>query len=148
MKMPRHWPSDRVGKAKSDAQCQMDKDIFKEIIETKKKLDDLNYRISNGMVVEKVETEEEATIINEALKILGQDFRIRQGDRIEFIKKRIENDQERDTCVWAFDVLGAWRGTCGIWWSCEFETPKDNGMNFCPRCGKRLKQKGGENERD
>ena len=48
-----------------------------------------------------------------------------------------------DVCVWAFDVLGAWSGTCGIWWSCEFETPKENGMNFCPRCGRRLKQKGG-----
>ena len=56
--MTKHWPSDRVVKAKSDAQCPMEKDIFKEIIETKKKLDDLNYRISNGMVVENVETVE------------------------------------------------------------------------------------------
>ena len=47
-------------------------------------------------------------------------------------------------CSWDVDVLGGWEGDCGIRWSCEFETPADNGMNFCPRCGKRLEQKGGE----
>lgn len=55
---------------------------------------------------------------------------------------------KRDVCVWSVDVDGVWRGKCGICWSCEFETPKDNGMNYCPMCGKRLKQKGGAYERD
>ena len=84
--MTKHWPSDRIGKAKREAEFQMDKDIFKEIIETKKKVDDLNNRINDGFIVEKIETEEEAEIINEALKILGQDFRLRPGDRLKFIK--------------------------------------------------------------
>jgi hypothetical protein len=44
-------------------------------------------------------------------------------------------------CNWTVDVDGIWSGDCGIRWECSFETPKDNGMNYCPRCGKRLKQK-------
>ena len=48
-----------------------------------------------------------------------------------------------DVCYWQWDVDGFWRGSCGIPWWMETGTPKENGMNFCPRCGKRLKQKGG-----
>ena len=53
-----------------------------------------------------------------------------------------------DVCVWQEDVEGYWAANCGIHWCLEDGTPKDNGMNFCPRCGKRLKQKGGADERD
>lgn len=53
-----------------------------------------------------------------------------------------------DACVWSVDIDGGWVGDCGFWWGCDYETPADNGMNYCPRCGKRLKQKGGEHERD
>lgn len=53
------------------------------------------------------------------------------------------------TCKWKEDKLeGGWDGSCGIRWWLDEGTPKANGMIFCPRCGKRLKQKGGENERD
>ena len=48
-----------------------------------------------------------------------------------------------DVCTWEPDG-DAWGGDCGVRWACETGTPNDNGMNFCPRCGKRLKQKGGE----
>lgn len=44
-------------------------------------------------------------------------------------------------CRWNVDVDGVWHGDCGIRWSCEFETPEDNGMNYCYRCGKTLVQK-------
>ena len=50
---------------------------------------------------------------------------------------------KRDVCLWSVDLDGVWSGRCGVKWNCEYETPKDNGMNFCPCCGKRLKQKGG-----
>lgn len=46
-------------------------------------------------------------------------------------------------CVWQEDVEGYWAGNCGIHWCLEDGTPKENGMNFCPRCGKRLEQRGG-----
>lgn len=49
----------------------------------------------------------------------------------------------KDVCKWAFEIEGFWRGDCGICWDLEDGTPKENGMNFCPRCGKRLKQKVG-----
>jgi hypothetical protein len=53
----------------------------------------------------------------------------------------------KDACVWTDNAPdGGWIGSCGVRWECDYETPKDNGMNFCPRCGKRLDQKGGENE--
>jgi hypothetical protein len=45
-------------------------------------------------------------------------------------------------------VDGFWRGSCGIPWWMETGTPEENGMNFCPNCGRRLELKGGENERD
>jgi hypothetical protein len=48
-----------------------------------------------------------------------------------------------DVCVWRLDEDGFWRGSCGIPWWMETGTPKQNGMNYCPRCGKRLKRKGG-----
>ncbi len=43
-------------------------------------------------------------------------------------------------CEWR---LGRWEyepwvGTCGIEWSLHDGTPKDNDMNFCPKCGKPL----------
>ena len=50
---------------------------------------------------------------------------------------------KRDVCVWAFDVMGAWSGTCGIWWLYGCKTPKENNMSLCPQCGKRIEQKGG-----
>lgn len=51
-------------------------------------------------------------------------------------------------CVWTWDVDGFWRGSCGIPWWMETGTPEENGMRFCPNCGRRLELKGGENERD
>ena len=53
-----------------------------------------------------------------------------------------------DVCVWTDDSDGGWIRSCGVRWECDYETPTDNGMNFCPRCGRRLDQKGGTDERD
>ncbi len=48
-------------------------------------------------------------------------------------------------CVWKVDDVedSAWAGDCGVLWECPSGTPVENGMNYCPRCGERLKQKGG-----
>lgn len=55
--------------------------------------------------------------------------------------------KDMDSCIWTEDATeGGWIGSCGIRWECDYETPVDNGMNFCPRCGKRLEQKGGRCE--
>jgi hypothetical protein len=54
--------------------------------------------------------------------------------------------RKQEPCLWKWDVDGFWRGSCGIPWWMETGTPEENGMNFCPRCGKRLEQKGGRCE--
>lgn len=43
-------------------------------------------------------------------------------------------------CVWTWVDNGSWSSACGLDWSCEDGTPTENGMNFCPFCGAKLKQ--------
>jgi hypothetical protein len=48
-----------------------------------------------------------------------------------------------DTCEWTQDDpddedCRIWNGDCGIMWQFEDGTPKENDMNFCPKCGKQL----------
>lgn len=49
----------------------------------------------------------------------------------------------KEVCQWIFTEEAFWSGTCGLNWTFDTGTPKQNGMNYCPRCGKRLKRKGG-----
>ena len=51
-------------------------------------------------------------------------------------------------CQWVYGVENYWEAKCGLNWTFETGTPKQNGMNFCPRCGKTLEQKGVADERD
>lgn len=44
------------------------------------------------------------------------------------------------TCVWTEDPDGVWEGSCGMMWNLESDTPAENGMNYCPRCGAKLEQ--------
>lgn len=46
----------------------------------------------------------------------------------------------RSDCEWEImeEGLNAWQGTCGVAWILEDGTPADNGMNYCPRCGRPL----------
>jgi len=47
-------------------------------------------------------------------------------------------------CRWALtNGEEPWEGDCGIEWTCPDGTPRDNGMRYCPRCGRRLKQQRG-----
>jgi len=45
-----------------------------------------------------------------------------------------------DKCRWTYDEEDdAWDGTCGIKWQLTNDgTPRENGMNYCPSCGKEL----------
>ena len=48
-------------------------------------------------------------------------------------------------CLWVEDNYeGYWVGSCGVKWGYEDGSPRENRMIFCPLCGKRLKQQGGE----
>ena len=44
------------------------------------------------------------------------------------------------TCKWEEDKFeGGWSGSCETRWWLDYGTPKENEMNFCPKCGKRIK---------
>jgi len=51
-------------------------------------------------------------------------------------------DQQRDfprVCHWKEDDDGIWNTTCKLAWSFEYATtPKENSMNYCPKCGATL----------
>lgn len=42
-----------------------------------------------------------------------------------------------DTCAWTFSAYDShWSGTCGIEWIFTDGGPEENGVKFCPKCGK------------
>lgn len=47
----------------------------------------------------------------------------------------------QENCTWEEDADGVWHGPCGISWVLEADTPSENEMNFCPKCGKPLRAK-------
>jgi len=52
------------------------------------------------------------------------------------IEARDEAKGER--CRWADDDDGIWRTECGGAWTLMAGTPTDNGMGWCPYCGRPL----------
>lgn len=42
------------------------------------------------------------------------------------------------TCTWSHDGIGIWAGSCGTKWAFTDDGPTENGMRFCPCCGKTL----------
>ena len=46
---------------------------------------------------------------------------------------------EEQTCIWKQDEFsGEWVSECGGLWELIEGTPKDNRMNFCPYCGRKI----------
>lgn len=41
-------------------------------------------------------------------------------------------------CCWSESSNGAWATGCGELWELNDGTPKENGMKFCPCCGRKL----------
>lgn len=48
--------------------------------------------------------------------------------------------REQITCLWsrADDDTSLWETTCKQTWALYEGTPKENNMNYCPFCGKKL----------
>lgn len=45
------------------------------------------------------------------------------------------------SCDWQMQYEGLWKGSCGITWSMDNdEGLVNNEMNFCPKCGKLIKE--------
>ena len=42
-----------------------------------------------------------------------------------------------DSCTWTFSNYDDhWSGTCGVEWIFPDGGPEENGVKFCPKCGK------------
>ncbi len=52
-----------------------------------------------------------------------------------------EMQQQQSECQWS-EAIGYedeyWSTSCGVDWTMIEGTPTENGMNFCPSCGRRL----------
>ena len=49
--------------------------------------------------------------------------------------------KDTEACTWSYEEWSdgdMWKGECGVEWAMFDGTPEENGMNFCPRCGKKL----------
>ncbi|UKM53851.1 hypothetical protein VL2_gp038 [Pseudomonas phage vB_PaeM_VL12] len=46
-------------------------------------------------------------------------------------------------CGWR-QAGGLWFSDCGLEWGFIEDGPQENGMNYCPKCGKTLLSKGGD----
>jgi hypothetical protein len=41
------------------------------------------------------------------------------------------------TCAWTQDEEGDWMASCGLCWLFEDGGPEENGLRYCPGCGKK-----------
>jgi hypothetical protein len=57
----------------------------------------------------------------------------------EKIKSNNPELPDSSKCKWELEEdTDAWIGTCKIYWVFNNGGPKDNDVNFCPKCGKSL----------
>jgi hypothetical protein len=51
------------------------------------------------------------------------------------------NELEEQPCFWkqeSFECADSFIGDCGAEWQITEGIPSENGMNFCPKCGRKL----------
>lgn len=58
----------------------------------------------------------------------------------QIIYRPEEPAMESEPCVWTENDSGWWETTCQNSFVLDNGTPKDHGMNFCPYCGRELKE--------
>jgi hypothetical protein len=44
---------------------------------------------------------------------------------------------EAQTCAWKEDNDGEWETSCGMTWDFTEDGPEENGLIYCPKCGKK-----------
>jgi hypothetical protein len=98
--------------------------------------------------LEKAYTQLSAAYTRDAHKV-GEYARLYQELREEVMAKIAASDAElvrlraenAKTCAWRLDTnpdAPTWRAECGAEWCLIEDGPVENGMVYCPRCGKRL----------
>lgn len=59
-------------------------------------------------------------------------------DEADWHEARKIREEQAKPCEWKEDDDGNWSASCGLEWVLEADTPKENGMRFCPSCGHAL----------
>lgn len=57
-------------------------------------------------------------------------------------KKELKTTNDSKPCIWSqeeFDEYNMWNTECGESFCLETDTPKENKMNYCCYCGKKLR---------
>lgn len=62
---------------------------------------------------------------------------------VDMLLDQLDDYQQRETevCVWSENENwddNTWESSCAVCWEFIEDGPKENDMNFCPKCGKRL----------
>ncbi|TBL50565.1 hypothetical protein EYY98_09000 [Obesumbacterium proteus] len=47
-------------------------------------------------------------------------------------------DKSPESCAWISDSEGMWLGDCGLTWTFFDDGPNENGLKYCPSCGKKV----------
>lgn len=71
---------------------------------------------------------------NESIDVFDENF----FDELHLIATTLKTGH----CTWhesAYDY-NIWESECGLTWELIDGTPKENGMNYCPRCGEKIKE--------
>ena len=82
-------------------------------------------------------------------KDLWKEVEQRQKQVTELEDELLQKTQQKCTmtkvCHWSIDSDYAYNGTCGIVWHFPEGKPKDNDVNYCPKCGGAMVQPASEN---
>lgn len=90
-------------------------------------------------------TEEEREIIVEAIKYQVRDVGLKIGCENKWKQKRLDLLESLSlphvigSCEWIYDAIyDYWETTCDNQYTIIEGTPVDNGMEYCPICGRKL----------
>ena len=62
------------------------------------------------------------------------------------VGQRLYEGSQQKSCTWSqhddINMPSTYEGACGVLWTFTEDGPKENGLNFCPKCGGSVNQKG------